>query len=172
MKIRTKHTMFIAMIVALLSIQVMAASAQAGGKSGSYSAGHFLMDLNGTYRGYLTAGFTAAGYTQVGKAYGWLGFYPLTIPAKPSSVHEYTANMTVWPQPASTTLHLKGVPIKTVEGGLSTRVAVTDMYGRQTFVPMTINADEVVTVDVSSLATGTYAMALGKGIVVRIANSR
>ena len=141
MKIHTEHVVYVAMIVALLSIQVMAASAQTLRRNGSYTAGHFLMDLNGNYRGYLTAGFTAAGYTQVGNAYGWLGFYPLAVPTKPSSVHEYTANMTVWPQPASTTLHLKGVPFKTVEGGFPTRVAATDMYGRQTYVPITINAD-------------------------------
>ncbi|MCO6467100.1 MAG: hypothetical protein J5I53_10850 [Bradyrhizobiaceae bacterium] len=123
-----------------------------------------------TTRGWCSAGFVAAGHVQGTATSGWVGFYPVATRQQPSSVFEYSTDMHVWPQPATTHIYVRGIPSsqQQVAGGLPTRAVATDVYGRQIMLPMQWMENDVVKINVEDLAIGTYALNIGRGVVIRI----
>lgn len=135
-------------------------------KNGAVTAADYV--YKESLHGFVSVGFAAAGFVEHSSSKGWIGFYPIARDVKPASVQEYRPQLQLWPQPASTDVFVRFADDKDVAGGFPTRVHAVDVYGRQTSVPIHVIGTDVVRIDVSSLAIGTYAVGLGKGIIVRI----
>lgn len=166
MKLLVKYLPHICIVfVVLLSLPSLT-SAQRLSKGRTYTGGRFMAVLDGSMQGFLTAGFSAAGYQQTANGYGWLGFYPLQKPKKLSSVHEHTAGVTVWPQPATSYVYVRGVKPSFVGNTMLRTVRVADVYGRQIELHVSQTDADVFRVDVSPLAIGTYVLLADRDVLM------
>ncbi len=173
------------MACCMLCAAASQAKAQLVMRRGCTSSGLMYMESGGaSLQGFVTGGLPIAGMVTTGtpqpdsNTYGWLGFFPVAQRTAPVHVHDYSVSTLIWPQPAHTRVYVRGVQVQGgdvwhsggMERGLPTRVVVADVFGRETSLPIQWIESDVVSIDVSGLAVGTYVVRLGRGLIVRIGN--